>query len=972
VRTHDDADDIHVLVDLADVGIATLDAATGQFLSVNARYCGITGLSQPELLSGLTLADLTHPDDGALASNAVVAMAASATDAHEIELRQVRPDGGLVWVRVRGRRLADAGDRPRVAVVVHDLTAQKHIEDLLRQTRARQDDAEASQRDSEGHYRALFEAMDEGFGVFEVIFDDQQRVADMRCIETNPSYERQGGRSQALGRTVRELSPDVESVWFDTYGKVALTGEPIRFTRWSAPRNMWFDVYAFRIGEPERRRIGVLFQNVTEQKQAEAALREKEARQEFLLALSDALRPLTDPVAVQAEASRVLAEHLGLSRALYCEVEARADGNYYVARRDYHAPGVSSVVGGYRAADFGVTVMEDLSVGRTVAVADIGAHEGLTDAERNAFRATGIQAFVTAPLIKNGRHVALFAVHHVAPRAWTAHDLSLIEETAERTWSAVERAKAEDAFRASDARLQLALEAADMGTFVWDAQRDETEADQRMLSLFGLPPGGKLNLAVALESLIHPDDRAPYAQAVAAAMDPAGDGTLRHDIRVLHSDGSLHWVTVTAQMVFEGNPRHAVRLAGMAADISDRKFTEAALRLSEEQLLESDRRKDEFLAVLAHELRNPLAPIRTGLELIRLGSDSRDAVERVRRMMERQIGHMVRLVDDLLDVSRITSGKIQLQRGVRQLASLVQNALEANRAALQDARLELSVDVPESPVWLDVDPTRFVQVLSNILHNAVKFTNPGGRVVLAADVAGDAGRSPGELVLSVTDSGVGISSDMLPRVFDLFVQGDSSADRSHSGLGIGLALARRLMDLHGGSIQASSDGPGLGSTFTIRLPVARDPGLEHDGLGVRDSRATISSRVLVIDDNMDAADTTAMLVEALGGSVAIAYDGENGIMRATEFKPHVVLLDLGMPGIDGYDTCRRIRRSLGAHVFIVALTGWGQEQDKDEALRAGFDAHLTKPADPVALEQLLAAAGPRATTRERSPAVGRL
>ncbi len=311
-----------------------------------------------------------------------------------------------------------AGGRPRVGVVVHDLTAQKHIEDLLRQTRTRQDDAEASQRDSEGHYRALFEAMDEGFGVFEVIFDDQQRVADMRCIETNPSYERQGGRSQALGRTVRELSPDVESVWFDTYGKVALTGEPIRFTRWSAPRNMWFDVYAFRIGEPERRRIGVLFQNVTEQKQAEAALREKDARQEFLLALSDALRPLTDPVAVQAEASRVLAEHLGLSRALYCEVEARTDGNYYVARRDYHAPGVSSVVGSYRAADFGVTVMEDLSAGRTVAVADIDAHEGLTEAERNAFRATGIQAFVASPLIKNGRHVALFAVHHVAPRAW--------------------------------------------------------------------------------------------------------------------------------------------------------------------------------------------------------------------------------------------------------------------------------------------------------------------------------------------------------------------------------------------------------------------------------------------------------------------------------------------------------------------------------------------------------------------------
>ena len=367
---------------------------------------------------------------------------------------------------------------------------------------------------------------------------------------------------------MRELNPDAEPVWFDTYGQVALTGEPIRFTQWSGPRRMWFDCYAFRIGEPSRRRIGVLFQNVTERKHAEAALREKEARHEFLLALSDALRLLTDPVAVQAEASRVLAEHLGLSRALYVEVETRADGNYYVARRDYHAAGVPSIVGAYRAADFGVSVMDELSAGRTVAVADIDAHPGLTEDERSAFGAAGIQAFVAAPLIKDGRHVALFAVHHVTPRAWPAHDLSLIEETAERTWSAVERAKAEDAFRASDARLQLALEAADMGTFVWDAVRDETEPDERMLGLFGLPPGGRLNLAVALETLIHPDDRAPYARAVAAAMDPAGDGTLRHDIRVLHSDGSLHWITITAQMVFEGSPRHAVRLVGMAADIA--------------------------------------------------------------------------------------------------------------------------------------------------------------------------------------------------------------------------------------------------------------------------------------------------------------------------------------------------------------------------------------------------------------------
>src|SRR5262245_13712452 len=236
----DGGEDFRALADLAAVGTATLDAATGQFRSVNSRYCELAGLSEGELLSGVRLVDVVDPDDDDRATDAVTRMAASVSDVHEIELRQVRPDGSQAWVRMRGRGLPDTGSRSRVAVVVHDLTAQKHVEDLLHQTRARQDDAEASRRESEGHYRALFEAMDEGFGVFEVSLAHEQRVVDMRCIETNSSYERRGGRS-SVGQMVRELSPDAEAIWFEIYGKVARTGEPRRFTQWSKPRNMWFD-----------------------------------------------------------------------------------------------------------------------------------------------------------------------------------------------------------------------------------------------------------------------------------------------------------------------------------------------------------------------------------------------------------------------------------------------------------------------------------------------------------------------------------------------------------------------------------------------------------------------------------------------------------------------------------------------------------------------------------------------------------
>jgi signal transduction histidine kinase/ActR/RegA family two-component response regulator len=415
---------------------------------------------------------------------------------------------------------------------------------------------------------------------------------------------------------------------------------------------------------------------------------------------------------------------------------------------------------------------------------------------------------------------------------------------------------------------------------------------------------------------------------------------------------STYWRQPRAPTEREG--RWFDLLARQVADLLERTEAVAALRRSERELKEADRRKNEFLAVLAHELRNPLAPVRTGLELMRLAGDNRFAVERVRGMMERQVAHMVRLIDDLLDVSRITSGKIRLQREISLLPELVQGAIEASRAGLTAGRFELAVDLPSDPVWLDVDPTRFVQVVSNLLHNALKFSEDGGRIAIAGRVVDDPAGAGKELMLTVTDSGMGISREMLPRVFDLFTQDESAVNRSNTGLGIGLALASRLMSLHGGSIEAASDGPGLGSTFTVRMPVVHDraaPAPPRPGQG---PHATARS-VLVIDDNADAANTTAMLVETLGGSCEVAYDGASGFAKALVLRPDVILLDIGMPGMDGYQTCRKIRSALGQEVVIVAVTGWGQEQDKDEAYRAGFNAHLTKPADPAALEHLLAA-----------------
>ena len=388
----------------------------------------------------------------------------------------------------------------------------------------------------------------------------------------------------------------------------------------------------------------------------------------------------------------------------------------------------------------------------------------------------------------------------------------------------------------------------------------------------------------------------------------------------------------------------------------ERERTDETLRASEERLRDADRRKDEFLAMLAHELRNPLAPIRTGLELVRLAGDSREILEQVRPMMERQVGHMVRLIDDLLDVSRITSGKIHLQRAPAILEDLINGAVEANRVAIDAAGLRLTVQLADPRIVIWVDPTRFVQVVSNLLHNATKFTDSGGQIVIRGELVQDDVRGR-ELVLSVSDTGIGISAGTLPRVFELFTQGERSPRRPQPGLGVGLALARRIVEMHGGRIEARSDGRGCGSEFTIHMPILREAEGATAGETIALMRHPVKRRVLVVDDNADAAETLAALVHALGGESRTAIDGATAIQCAMEFSPDVILLDIGMDNMDGYETCRRIRQlAVGPRVFIIAITGWGQDADKVRAAEAGFDAHLTKPADPAVLERLLAEA----------------
>ncbi len=457
-----------------------------------------------------------------------------------------------------------------------------------------------------------------------------------------------------------------------------------------------------------------------------------------------------------------------------------------------------------------------------------------------------------------------------------------------------------------------------------------------------LRTGAPIVVADAHTTLVIPDADRPAAVALGVRAFVAAP---------LMRDGAL----VGALVVTDLSPRDWTSdEVELVKETAERAWEAIERARIEEQLREVSARKDEFLAMLAHELRNPLAPIRNGLEVIRRGGDTVEAVERVRGIMERQVGHMVRLIDDLMDVSRITSGKIVLQPEPTFLASLVDSAVDANRGAMTAKHIELSVDLPQGACVIDVDPTRFVQILSNLLHNATKFTSDAGAVSISATITPPSRDGESQVLLSVADSGIGMSPELLPRIFDLFTQGEARS--SQSGLGIGLALARRLVELHGGRLDARSEGEGRGSEFVIQLPLtsthvvaAAERRLDGDRL---------ERRVLIIDDNEDAANAMAMLIDDMGGEARVAYDGETALAMVTQYQPEVVLLDIGMRGLDGYETCQRIRQVLGNQVLLVALTGFGQQEDKEKATDAGFDAHITKPSDEAALARIFAQHAP--------------
>ncbi len=426
------------------------------------------------------------------------------------------------------------------------------------------------------------------------------------------------------------------------------------------------------------------------------------------------------------------------------------------------------------------------------------------------------------------------------------------------------------------------------------------------------------------------------------------DGAVRHALLAGAPEGERQ-LDVTVKSC-EGSGAEAVLVLRDVTGAERARRLEEELRRRAEEMVGADRRKDQFLAMLAHELRNPLAPIRNAVELMRQVETLDPSFQPSREMVERQVKHLARLVDDLLDVSRITQGSIRLRKEVLDLGAIVQRAVEGTRAIIESRAHTLSVQLPTEPVRLDADPTRLEQVISNLLNNAAKYTMPGGHVWVTA------GREGEEAVVRVRDTGIGVPPDVLERVFEPFVQSDGSLARTDGGLGIGLSLVRSLVEMHGGRVEAASPGLGQGSEFVLRLPAQLpcETALPAEAAPEVFSRGL---RVLVVEDNIDAAESLATLLRLWNHDVNVVHDGRMALEAAREQQPEVVLLDIGLPGLDGYQVARRLRDEIGLdHALLVAMTGYGQPEDRRRSQEAGIQYHFVKPVEPLVLRNLLAGA----------------
>ncbi len=763
----------------------------------------------------------------------------------------------------------------------------------------------------------------------------------------------------------------------------------------------WYSILAI----PMAGGIHVYGQDITRRRQAEKALMQNEQREAFLLKLSDAIRPLADPLDIQEAAASVLGEHLCADRAFYSDIVLKDGVEYFSTQRMYHA-WYAPLPMGLARVDRMVNLLSECRKGQTIVVTDLASDPRFNDLGREGCHLMKMMAVICVPLIKNGRFVACFMIHQSHACCWTPQGISLVEETAERTWAAVERARAIEALRESQAELTAEL----FGTKLLQSVSNVFFNEENMHALYdkiveaaagimhsqaaGLQVyypergnGGELKLlaykgfdqktAEAWEWVdisastpcatawragsrvfVHDVETCDFMMGtnVAAAFLQAGFHATQATPLYSRSGKQLGMICTHWHKSFKPNEQQLSLmdvLSRLAADVIERKQAETAMVESRERTLilnreleEADRNKNEFLSALSHELRNPLAAISVGLQLIDNAHHTGDTGYAL-EIMKRQMNQLCRLVDDLLDLTRIRCNKIHLKKEKVELNTLAMLTGEDIRQLFERKGINLSIRIGCDPLSLYADPVRLKQIIGNLLHNAQKFTDEGGVTELSVY------REDMNAVICVRDNGIGIRQDMLAAVFDPFTQADNSLDRSNGGLGLGLSIVRSIAQLHGGSAAAFSEGLGKGSSFLVRLPLIC---MEENGeKNPRLRNGEVHTlKILLIENNLDYADLLHSMLEKEGHQCVSVYDGVQGMEMAREFLPDAVFCDIGLPVMDGFEVARRLSCEPSLkNAFLIALTGYAAQRDVQTALEAGFHMHLSKPADLAAIRNAL-------------------
>lgn len=970
------------------------------------------------------------------------------------------------WYKIRGRPIQGGG----FSVFFTDVTDEKKAAETI--------------RTGEERYRALLDSMDEGFCVIEMVWDAEGKPVDYRFLEVNPAFERHTGLKSVTGCRIKEINPSHEAHWFEIYGQVALSGEPVRFSEGSESLGRWFDVHAFPFGPAEKQYIAVRFTDVTERRQAELKMsrlseenrarldeletlldmlpvgiaiaadaecknirlnaafsqvlevpqglnasmtappaerptnfrvlddagneipseklpmqiaaregreirdfelniehadgrrirlleyiaplfdehgrprgsvgaflditerRQNEQRQQFLVALDDAVRPLGDAYDIVATSARLLGEHLKVNRCAYADLEADEDTMNITG--DY-TQDVASIVGRFTFTQFGSEVLAKMRANQPYIVEDIETHQPPPE-DVATYRATEICAVICVPLHKAGRFVAAMAVHTKRPRLWTGQEVSLVQHVANRCWEALERARVTRELKESEARFRQIADL--MPQVVWLARPDGfvDYYNRRWYDFTGQPEGETGDASWA--PVMHPDDR----QACFNRWYHSVRTGEPYEIRYRWHDrlsGGYRWFLGRA-LPLRDKQGEIVRWYGTSTDIDDVVRAEELARQARAEAERANRAKDDFLAALSHELRTPLTPVLMAAEDLCQDATLPEAAREMLQMMQRNISLEARLIDDLLDLTRIIHGKLILRRQPGDAHTLVEHALEIVRDEAQTRGLQLQSDLGASRSILLCDAARLQQVFWNLLKNAIKFTPARGSISIRSYNDGDV------FVLEVSDTGIGLSSDTLDRIFMPFEQAGLTNDHRFGGLGLGLSISKAIVDMHEGEIVAESRGLEAGATFRVRLGLASAQNqnlavpLQSGVPGASGSAETGGQRslaLLVVEDHEPTLKVLSRLLRRAGHDVSMAASMSAALEQADNKKFDLVVSDLGLPDGSGLELMSRLRSLYGLRG--IALTGYGMEADQRQALEAGFVAHLIKPVEFAQLRRVL-------------------